>query len=100
MNFQSALEALKAGSAVTRPGWNGKGLSVKVQVPDEHSKMKRPYLYMIPPEGTLVPWLPSQTDLFAEDWTIASYGAQSGAAPVTDLERDTATAKQSPEVTN
>ncbi len=70
MNFEQALTAIKEGKAVTRSGWNGKGLSVKMQVPDEHSKMKRPYLYMIPVEGTLVPWIPSQTDIFGEDWSI------------------------------
>ncbi len=72
MTFQEALTALKEGKSVTREGWNGKGLAAKMQVPDENSKMKRPYLYMIPPEGTLVPWLPSQTDLFGEDWSVVT----------------------------
>lgn len=70
MDFSQALHAIKYGKKLTRTGWNGKGLFVTMQVPDEHSKMKRPYLFMNPPEGTLVPWLPSQTDIFGEDWHV------------------------------
>jgi hypothetical protein len=43
-----------------------------MQVPDEHSKMKRPYLYMSPVDGDLVPWVASQSDLLAEDWIHVS----------------------------
>ncbi len=69
-NFESALAALKAGKAVTREGWNGKGLFVTMQVPDENSKMRRPYLFMTPTDGNLVPWIPSQTDIFGDDWSV------------------------------
>jgi len=41
---------------------------VELQVPDENSKMRRPYLFMSPIDGDLVPWVASQTDLLAEDW--------------------------------
>lgn len=72
MNFSSALAALRGGNALTRDGWNGKGLFVKAQFPDEHSKMGNPYLYIDATAlgGTLNPWVPSQTDLFATDWRI------------------------------
>lgn len=75
-DFGYALEALKAGRGVRREGWNGKGLTVKMQVPDEHSKMTLPYLYIEYPEdaantpGARCPWLASQTDILAEDWGI------------------------------
>lgn len=70
MNFGAALEALKDGLRVAREGWNGKGMYIALQEPDEHSKMGRPYLYMRPVDGELVPWVASQTDLLAEDWTV------------------------------
>ena len=46
VDFGEALKALKAGKKVARKGWNGKGIFVMLQVPDEHSKMTRPYLYI------------------------------------------------------
>ncbi len=70
MNFSQALDALKEGKNLTRSGWNGKGLFVTMQVPDVNSKMGRPYLYMNPDNDKLVPWLPSQTDIFGEDWSV------------------------------
>lgn len=70
MNFGAALEALKAGKKVTRSGWNGKGMWIHLQVPDAHSKMGLPYLYMRTAQGPLVPWLASQTDVLAEDWSV------------------------------
>lgn len=71
MNFGNALAALKAGSKVTRSGWNGRGMWLHLQTPDEHSKMQRPYIYMSPADGELVPWVASQSDLLANDWQIA-----------------------------
>lgn len=68
MDFGQALTALKTGSKATREGWNGKGMHIELQVPDEHSKMRRPYLFMSPVDGDLVPWVASQSDLLAEDW--------------------------------
>ena len=79
MNFSAALEFIKKGRCMTRTGWNGKELSIMLQVPDENSKMTRPYIYMIIPsrvsEGSPkyfdnVPWLASQTDLLADDWEL------------------------------
>lgn len=68
MNFGQVLEDLKAGYAAHRSGWNGKNMYIKLQVPDENSKMRRPYIYMYPVDGQLVPWVASQSDLLAEDW--------------------------------
>ena len=70
MNFSEALEATKKGSRIQRAGWNGKGMYVELQRPDEHSKMSLPYLYMKTVDNNFVPWLISQTDALAEDWTI------------------------------
>lgn len=71
MNIGDAVAALKCGEKVARAGWNGKGMHLELQVPDEHSKMTLPYVYMKTVQGDLVPWLASQTDLLAEDWEYA-----------------------------
>lgn len=68
MNFSQALELIKEGKKVSREGWNGKEMYLELQVPDEHSKMKRPYIYIVPGEEWVVPWVASQADLLGEDW--------------------------------
>ena len=76
MTFGLALECLKKGMHVCRAGWNGKGMWLELQRPDEHSKMTLPYVYLNYPAdaqntpGARVPWLASQTDMLAEDWRI------------------------------
>ena len=79
MNFGQAIEALKAGKRVARKGWNGKGIFIELQVPDEHSKMTFPYIFIdttglqtTNPDApkSRVPWLASQTDMLSEDWQV------------------------------
>ncbi len=76
MNFGEALTSVKQGKKIARSGWNGKGMWVELQVPDAHSKMTLPYLYLNYPAdaqntpGARVPWLASQTDILAEDWSV------------------------------
>lgn len=72
MTFGQAIEALRRGERTARKGWNGKNMWLALQVPDEHSKMQRPYIYMSDAQGLLVPWLASQTDMLAEDWEVVS----------------------------
>jgi hypothetical protein len=85
LTFGLAVEALKKGFKVARAGWNGKGMFLFL-VPGSTFKVSRPPLLGIYPEGTeinyhahidmktatgeVVPWLASQTDVLAEDWTI------------------------------
>jgi hypothetical protein len=83
MNFGDAIAALKVGKKVAREGWNGKGLHLELQVPDAHSKMTLPYIFMAYPAtpasetaptshiNARVPWLASQTDMLADDWKEA-----------------------------
>jgi uncharacterized protein DUF2829 len=66
-----ALEAMRGGERVRRKGWNGKGMWLALQLPDEKSKITLPYVYMFTATGDLVPWLCSQTDLLADDWEPA-----------------------------
>ena len=70
LTFGGALESLKAGEIVSRLGWNGADQWLALQKPDGNSKMRKPYLYISPVDGELVPWLASQTDLLAEDWFV------------------------------
>lgn len=68
MNFSEALIFIKHGGSVFRRGWNGNGLSVKIQFPDEKSKMNLPYLYIEYADGRRCPWHASQTDILENDW--------------------------------
>ena len=77
ISFGDALTQLKKGERVARSGWNGKNMWLALQVPDEHTKMTLPYIYIeyptghpAYPTGSRVPWLASQTDMLAEDWSI------------------------------
>ena len=67
-DFGEVLKRLKSNKHLQREGWNGKGMWIAIQVPDAHSKMGLPYIYMSTVDGKLVPWLASQTDILAEDW--------------------------------
>lgn len=68
MGFGEALAALRRGNAATRRGWNGRGQYLLLQLPDEHSNMRSPYIFIVPSDGRPVPWVASQTDLLSEDW--------------------------------
>jgi hypothetical protein len=72
MRIGEAVETLARGKRVCRSGWNGKNMYLELQVPDEHSKMTLPYVYMRTAQNDLVPWLCSQSDLLADDWQEAT----------------------------
>jgi hypothetical protein len=81
LTFGSALQLLKQGDKVARKGWNGKGIFIELQTPDENSKMTFPYIFIDTtgletenPDApkSRVPWLASQTDLLSDDWVIIS----------------------------
>lgn len=77
--FDEVIKGLKKDPSrrYARRGWNGKGIYISMQVPDEGSKMTLPYIYMVTtglvsedPHAVrgIVPWLASQTDMLADDW--------------------------------
>lgn len=91
MDFSDALRALKQGQRVQRAGWNGKGMWLAYSpgaaahyVPALWSTAAQaglallgldvvdvdPYVLLYTAGGTLVPWLCSQSDLLAEDWSV------------------------------
>ncbi len=80
-DFGYAINAMKAGKRMRRRGWNGKGIFIELQNPDENSKMTHPYIFIdttglqtdnqdAPKDR--VPWLASQTDMLSEDWELAA----------------------------
>lgn len=88
INFGSALSELKVGSRVARAGWNGKGMflfympgypagvpanvatSRAMGIPQGTQIVVLPYIAMRTVDGSIVPWLASQTDILANDWVI------------------------------
>ena len=85
MRFGDAIEALKSGDRVARSGWNGKGMFLyfvpEGQYPARTDVAKaewgedalvpyQAYIAMKTVQGTVVPWLASQTDMLAEDWMV------------------------------
>ena len=70
-NFGEALKYLKRGMKVTKQSWHKSVMYLELQVPDAHSKMTAPYIY-ITIDGTYrIPWHPSQADALEEDWMFA-----------------------------
>lgn len=93
LTFGQALEALKAGHAIARAGWNGKRMFVYLNrgsvcgdsIADVIDGVDRslfddggtgtttrlPNINMRAASGaTVTGWLASQTDMLAEDWTV------------------------------
>lgn len=95
MDFGKAIIALKQGKAIQRKGWNGKGLFVVKQIPasigaDIIPKMQslpqsakdiimlreNPHIdytnqmLIVNPDCRADSWVPSSSDVFAEDWCI------------------------------
>ena len=70
MTFGDALDAMRGGAAVTRPGWNGKGMLIYLEI-----RLPAPFLPTFcirNASGETQPgWLPSQADLLAFDWELA-----------------------------
>jgi len=69
LNFGQAFSALKEANCCMRlPKWST-DVVIKMQIPDENSKMSAPYLYVESRYGR-VPWMPTVIELFSEDWEI------------------------------
>lgn len=87
MDFGVALSFLRAGKRMARIGWNGKDMWIslnpgsKIFVSEGRPLASifpvgtevdfRPYLIMKTADGSIVPWVASQTDILAEDWQLA-----------------------------
>jgi len=89
MDFGEALTALKQGKRVTRAGWNGPGQwivlvgasAIRVEASRPlgkaapelvgHEVRYGAHIDIKTVQGTVVPWIASQTDVLADDWKIA-----------------------------
>lgn len=67
-SFSTALLRCKQGVRITRAGWNGAGQFVFVSHPSKVGDITSPFLALKNTRGEIVPWAPSQGDLFANDW--------------------------------
>ena len=78
LNFGKAIAALKSGKLVARKGWNGKGMYITLisgenWAMDKHENTvceKRDWLGIKTVDNQFMPWVPSQSDVLAEDWVI------------------------------
>ena len=83
MNFGMALILLKEGARVARRGWNGSGMFLFLVSGSTFAVNRAPLLGIYPEgtqinyrshidmktvDGSVVPWVASQTDLLADDW--------------------------------
>jgi hypothetical protein len=74
MDIGNAVDRMRDGSHVRRAGWNGKGMWIALtpgQPVDAAGTFCRPFVFMSTVDGSLIPWLCSQTDLLAIDWELA-----------------------------
>ena len=82
IGFGEAIRALKSGQRVARAGWNGKGMWLRLIPAGEWSIPNLslepgtilpllPWIGMRTAGGEFVPWLASQTDILAVDWTVS-----------------------------
>ncbi len=82
-----AVKQMRNGQKVTRSGWNGKGMFLFLVPGSTFEVNRRPLSDLYPPgtmitynphvdmrtaDGSIVPWLASQTDLLAQDWELVA----------------------------
>ncbi|MBS1180433.1 MAG: hypothetical protein H6Q99_313 [Proteobacteria bacterium] len=84
LDFASVVRGLKAGKRFARAGWNGKGMFIFLVPGSRFTVNREPLLSILgdgaevdyhahidmkTAQGYVVPWLASQADVLAEDWT-------------------------------
>lgn len=71
MSFSHALELLKKGFKISRKGWNGKNMYIQFnKARDFEFSELGSFLTIKNVKNTFDTWVPSISDLFAEDWVI------------------------------
>lgn len=67
-----AVSTMQRGERVCRRGWNGNRMWIALVPEDRTQPLRRlAYVEMFTVDGTIVPWLCSQSDLLAMDWEPA-----------------------------
>lgn len=96
MDFSDALREVKQGKKIAREGWNGKGMwlylvpangyPAQTEAAKEYWRGKGgnsidtpvpvvpygAYIAMKTAQENVVPWLASQTDVLADDWSVVA----------------------------
>ena len=90
LDFGGALTVLKMGGTVARQGWNGRDMFLFLVNGSHFTVNREPLLSILgegtpvdyhahidmkTADGTIVPWLASQTDMLATDWAVVSLTA-------------------------
>lgn len=74
-SFSEAIKYLKRGIKVTRKGWNGKGMYIRLIMPGNaccDTYPMQPCIGMKTADHKMQPgWLASQADMLADDWMFA-----------------------------
>ncbi len=68
MTFGKAIKEMQDGQAVRLPKWS-EDVRIRIQIPDEHSKMTAPYFYVTSRFG-LVPWIPTMIEMLSIEWEV------------------------------
>lgn len=70
LTFGKAFDYIRGSKdlAMRLPQWS-EDVLIKVQMPDEHSKMSAPYLYVESRFGS-VPWKETMIELFSDSWQV------------------------------
>lgn len=68
MQFEDALKEVKAGKGMRLPHWSPE-VAVRCQMPDAHSKMTSPYLY-VDSRFSRVPWRETFPEMFDCRWEV------------------------------
>ena len=71
LNFGVAFDTIKGSVkelGMRLPHWKD-DVVIKIQTPDDNSKMTAPYLYVESRFGR-VPWKETMVELFAENWEV------------------------------
>lgn len=76
-DFGWAITSLQGGLKVSREGWHKEGMWLALQVPNEHSANRLPYIYIVVStnekgEQQRVPWVASHTDMLSADWFLVT----------------------------
>ena len=68
VNFGIVIEQLKKGNTAKLPYWSD-DVFIELQIPDEHSKMTHPYIY-VTSRFDRVPWVATQVEILSEKWIV------------------------------
>lgn len=71
LSFGLAVEALKKRFRVCRKGWNGKGMYIELNQGIDYSfSIIEPFFVIKNVKNSFNTWVPSISDILAEDWMI------------------------------